>query len=372
MPPESADALFRSIVRNCADLITVFDADGRIVYMNDASEPLLGAPPSSYIGHSIIEFVHPDEAEHAMLTLKLTREFGPAPGNTHFRIRRADGGYLSLELGSGAVSDDARPLLMTLGRRADARFALEHTLHQLLGEGTLNDVMTSVCDTFSWHQVGSRVAIAWRAPDQTDHWVTRGVLPADLTGADPEAGSPWAVARSEFRATQATDLTKLSDRLRRVADEAGLGGYWIEPVRGGIVPALITVWTQAGGRPPAVHVQGMTVARSMVEIILRWNDQQARLDFAAFHDELTRLPNRKAFFRALERSEHGAVLYCDLDGFKPVNDTYGHAAGDEVLRQVAERLSGCMRETDVVARIGGDEFAVLCPGSSAADADLLA
>jgi len=68
----------------------------------------------------------------------------------------------------------------------------------------------------------------------------------------------------------------------------------------------------------------------------------------------------------------GAVLYCDLDGFKPVNDRLGHAAGDGVLQLVGERLRQCSHSDDVVARMGGDEFAVLCPGADADGAAALA
>ena len=75
---------------------------------------------------------------------------------------------------------------------------------------------------------------------------------------------------------------------------------------------------------------------------------------------LTGLANRKAFFDALEGRVCGAVLYCDLDRFKPVNDELGHRAGDELLRAVAGRMQSCVRIGDLVARVGGDEFAVLC------------
>jgi diguanylate cyclase (GGDEF)-like protein/PAS domain S-box-containing protein len=92
---------------------------------------------------------------------------------------------------------------------------------------------------------------------------------------------------------------------------------------------------------------------------------QERLAHEAQHDPLTGLPNRRRMQDALGsslRSDAVAVLFVDLDGFKPVNDAYGHEAGDELLRQVAERLSACVREGDVLSRVGGDEFVVLMPG----------
>jgi diguanylate cyclase (GGDEF)-like protein/PAS domain S-box-containing protein len=108
---------------------------------------------------------------------------------------------------------------------------------------------------------------------------------------------------------------------------------------------------------------------------LRWlirdiTDQklaQSRITYLAYHDVLTGLPNRTMFEEflrlALARARRAnlsvAVLFLDLDGFKAINDRYGHAAGDRLLRHVAARLSTVSRGTDVVGRIGGDEFAVL-------------
>ncbi|MGA5298926.1 putative bifunctional diguanylate cyclase/phosphodiesterase [Nucisporomicrobium flavum] len=107
---------------------------------------------------------------------------------------------------------------------------------------------------------------------------------------------------------------------------------------------------------------------------------QDRIVHEAYHDRLTGLPAR-ALFReraaeALDRgrgADHAAVLLLDLDGFKGVNDSLGHAAGDLLLRQVAERLRAAVREEDLVARLGGDEFSVLVTSPTArADAETVA
>lgn len=94
---------------------------------------------------------------------------------------------------------------------------------------------------------------------------------------------------------------------------------------------------------------------------------EQQVSFMAYHDKLTGLPNRALFFDRLSQAmsqarrthKHVALLYLDLDGFKPVNDLYGHEAGDVVLKMVAQRLLACVRAVDTVARLGGDEFAVV-------------
>lgn len=96
---------------------------------------------------------------------------------------------------------------------------------------------------------------------------------------------------------------------------------------------------------------------------------ERRLEHLALHDGLTELPNRRLFedrlangVRVATRDRHGlALMVMDLDGFKPVNDTFGHAAGDLLLRLVGVRLRDALRESDTVARLGGDEFGVLVP-----------
>jgi diguanylate cyclase (GGDEF)-like protein len=94
---------------------------------------------------------------------------------------------------------------------------------------------------------------------------------------------------------------------------------------------------------------------------------EQNLQFVATHDALTSLPNRTMFSDRLSQAlaqaqrynRHLALLFVDLDGFKTVNDTFGHEVGDVLLREIASRLRACLREGDVVGRIGGDEFVVL-------------
>ena len=124
---------------------------------------------------------------------------------------------------------------------------------------------------------------------------------------------------------------------------------------------------------PRSHAHDLTMSQAaallrQAERII--NEQRAhidRLQRLSLTDELTGLLNRRGFERelrrataALRRHGHGsAVLLADLDGFKLINDTYGHQAGDFVLAEVARRLVGALRDTDVVARLGGDEFAAI-------------
>ncbi|WP_436527343.1 putative bifunctional diguanylate cyclase/phosphodiesterase [Actinoplanes sp. HUAS TT8] len=103
---------------------------------------------------------------------------------------------------------------------------------------------------------------------------------------------------------------------------------------------------------------------------------QEQLIHEAYHDSLTQLANR-ALFRdktaaALERTDGLTVLHLDLDGFKRVNDSLGHLAGDQLLVQVADRIKGCVRGEDVVARFGADEFAVLIEAASSEEAEFVA
>jgi diguanylate cyclase (GGDEF)-like protein len=111
-----------------------------------------------------------------------------------------------------------------------------------------------------------------------------------------------------------------------------------------------------------VVIRQMAAFRHIAELLRERDELAARLTELAYHDALTGLANRALFMRKLTESlahEPVTVFLIDLDEFKPVNDLYGHATGDQLLIEVGRRLRNCVRSGDTVARLGGDEFAVL-------------
>ena len=165
------------------------------------------------------------------------------------------------------------------------------------------------------------------------------------------------------------------------ADEVGLVAVFTFPLRHGDeqLGALDLYRDSAGSLDAEIMAVAQTLADVAAAYLLnaRSRDESrtaaAAVQHAALHDALTGLPNRtlleERLVHAVQRSERSqqkvAILYADLDRFKAVNDTYGHHVGDELLSAVAVRLTGLLRPADTLARMGGDEFIVLCEDLSA-------
>jgi diguanylate cyclase (GGDEF)-like protein/PAS domain S-box-containing protein len=173
------------------------------------------------------------------------------------------------------------------------------------------------------------------------------------------------VGASIFEALDPERQEALAERIEAALRQGVRSGFVEERLLrrdGTIVHAELAVVPFADHGPPSVQVAVRDVSDRK-----RSEEQMTAL---AYRDALTGLPNRRLFNDRLgialaqaRRYRHRlAVVFVDLDRFKPVNDTLGHAAGDELLKAVAERLSACIRLGDTVARLAGDEFTLLLPG----------
>ncbi|HSD26087.1 MAG TPA: EAL domain-containing protein, partial [Vicinamibacteria bacterium] len=158
--------------------------------------------------------------------------------------------------------------------------------------------------------------------------------------------------------------------------EEAAGATLAVPVRvgGQLLGVLEVRWDRAPAREPDL-VPAVADVASLFALFLKRQRAESDLHRFARYDSLTGLPNRSFFLDTLERTlsragrqrTRSALVFLDLDGFKTVNDALGHAAGDAVLQTMADRLRGGTRPSDLVARIGGDEFTVLVQNLSRAD-----
>ena len=186
---------------------------------------------------------------------------------------------------------------------------------------------------------------------------------------------PKQLVGQSTRTIHASDAAyeALSERARPAFMECGAFDGELELVRHGGPP----FWAHMRGRAvvPGDRSQGTIWT---VEDVTEMREQRERLTWTSSHDSLTGLANRAAFEVLLEHASARAAdepfcaLFIDLDRFKQVNDTGGHAAGDALLRDVAQVLAAQVRKSDTVARLGGDEFAVLLDHCPVAQAEAIA
>jgi len=355
-----------------SDLLIVADAGLVIQFASRGALDLLGYEPAQVVGRNGIDFLHPDDVSlFAAVAAKATQGYVPRSAIS-YRLRHSDGSYVSLELAGGPVlAEDRAQSFWLVGRRPERSEIYAEVLHRLLAEEPLATALHNVGQAMI-PEVGSKFGITLWSPGEPVISVGHQ-LPDLLTGAEPRPGSPWDQARRTGLPQLSMGLSGLDPEISSVAESEQLSNVTVIPASGldGTVVATITHWTPPGYPHPDASSEMLDRTRELVEAAIRLRQQVEQLKLRAATDPLTGLANRRAIDDAMEQMDstiESSVIYLDLDGFKQVNDTHGHAMGDEVLRVVGKRIQSLVRADDLVARLGGDEFAILCAHCGRQDA----
>ena len=340
----------RAIVERASDLITVLDGDMNVVYASPASERLLGKSADDIIGTSALDHVHPDDREYAALELldAMSHEQPGAP--VPVRLLDAEGRSVAAEaLATNLLDDEAVQGVIVTLRDVRERDLLDRRFRTAFDAAPIGMALVGVDGGFI--QVNEALCEIVGYPAD----VLRAQRFQDITHPD--------------------DLDADLDLLERLV--AGrIPGYRMEKrylrADGDLVWVQLSVTlVRHDDGEPAYFI-------SQIEDVTDRRSRTDGLAYQAHHDHLTGLLNRHATLRRLEQAlsrrhlASVALLFSDLDRFKDVNDTYGHAVGDEVLRTLAGRVGSSLRPGDTAGRLGGDEFVVVLEGSDHAQAELLA
>jgi diguanylate cyclase (GGDEF)-like protein/PAS domain S-box-containing protein/hemerythrin-like metal-binding protein len=346
---QSERMLLAAIVESSGDAIIARDLGGAVTSWNKAAHRIFGYASDDMIGRSIAALIPPERHEEAAMIPDRVRD-GKLICDFETERLRKDGTRITVSLTASPIRDISGQTIgvssivrdITAQRQTEQalreseqlwKFALEGS-----GEGVWDwDVETGEASYsrrwkemlgYSENDIGNHVQ-AW---EQLVH-------PDDLAGA--------------LTAIQAYQNGTIPDYIVEHRLKCRDGRWrWILS-RGMIVSRT------ADGKP-------QRMIGTHADITER-KEAELQINFMAYHDRLTGLPNRSLFFDRLSHAiSHArrnnnkvALLFADLDGFKPVNDLLGHDAGDIVLKVVAARLLACVRAIDTVARIGGDEFVVI-------------
>lgn len=329
-------------------------ADGRITGAWGSCAEIFGERADAVLGTDAFDRLHPDDVAYAAgaLAEAITRSSDHVPIN--LRVRAADGRWVLTETAAGYLGEPGTLLLslrpLTFRGHMDERRAD-------LQQRCLR-IATSVAAAHA-DQLGHALIAAIESIHEFFHAAaTRFCGPAELC---LDVGEPRAWPAQTAGA--AGTFEQHGRRDGRTVIEVRLPGgsrwwlAWAEHDPG------VVGWDGA-------HVDDLQLAGAIVASA--WNRLQLEADLLrrSRQDPLTGLANRAELERMLRRlldMGPATVLFCDLDGYKQVNDLHGHAVGDQVLAAAAGRLNSALRAGDLLARVGGDEFVAVCPDLASAD-----
>ncbi len=333
------EALFRSLAEAAPIGLARLAPDLSISYASPAWLNLVGWPEGD-TPRTLGALLHPDDRSRVETDIRARIAAGTAEPVPARLAQPAGSGWVSLRVGS--VLDDELGVIghvITVQEDAD-REAPDHSRSQLAGILESTSDLVGIADLTDGRVLYLNAAAqAIFAPDGLGELHVRDVYDDESVG--------------RYRA----EVYPVLRRGETWTGELGMVGH-----DGRHLQVLQTVAAEIGpdGEPHRASVLGRDVS-----------DERAALDelaYKATHDALTGLPNRSllvdhlelALARSARERTPVAVLFIDLDRFKEVNDTYGHDAGDRLLRELGQRMAAVLRPSDTVARLGGDEFVVLC------------
>lgn len=340
---------YRDLVELSPDAI-ILHRKGKIIYANAAAADMVGAPqPNALIGKGVMNFVHPDFQLQTQQRLQALATDGVKTlPLINIKVFTSTGGARDVEVASGITNFKGEKVFQSVLRDISARLHAEEALKQ--SESDLRAIFDSMAEFYYRADTNGCIVRASGAAHEVTGWHHEDIIGLNLGDCyvDPDGRQKFLNAMEEANGV----MRNYEAQLVRADGEriwVSTNAHYTRDKDGNII-----------------GVEGTT--RDITETV------QARdvLQHMAMHDVLTGLGNRRSFEARLKdalprarRAENGgAILYFDLDGFKAVNDTHGHDLGDSVLRIVGKRLKALARETDYVARIGGDEFCLIIEGTA--------
>jgi diguanylate cyclase (GGDEF)-like protein/PAS domain S-box-containing protein len=345
----------------------------------------MGYEPSELIGHSIFDLVHPDDLEAALSDFgdAVNRESVDTP--TVVRARHADGSWLHLSAQATVLLDDPAVggVLLTVrdvtAQHAAQRLASEHAeLLEGVARGMpLEATLFRIAKLLERNIAHARATVGTVDSDGVIRIVVAPSLDRELVRHIDDVQPDSSLGRAlRVEGTSPVYFPQVGNDARwgtlgaRFL-AAGVQACWVMRIASPSTSEMlgdIGVYLPDSRLPTEEERQLLERATSLAAVAIERREFESALEHQALHDELTGLPNRTLLLDRIEQAlsrtrrlgHRLAVLFLDLDGFKLINDSLGHAAGDQLLRQVAARFADAVRDGDTVGRFGGDEFLVLC------------